>query len=121
VQTLVMTMLISMCGIPVGVLKTLGSFLLAGLALSPIWVDGASGYVFHSVTMAMEFEGYIIACFAMLVWTVRVCRALTVPGGRLRELAGGVRVIFAAALASGVVLAVAALYEAATLILLVHG
>ncbi len=120
-QTLGMTFLVSLPGIPLGVLKTAGSFLLAGLALSPIWVDGASGYVFHSVTMAIEFEGYIIACFAVLGWTVCLCRVLTVPGRRLRELANGVRVLFAAALASGIVLAVAALYEAATLILLVRG
>ena len=120
-QTLVMTFLLSLSGIPLGVLKTLGSFLLAGLALSPIWVDGASGYVFHSATMALEFEGYIIACFAVLVWTIRVYRTLTVSGGRLREFGGGIAVLFAAALASGMVLAVAALYEATTLILLVRG
>ena len=120
-QTLVMTFLISLLGIPLGVLKTIGSFLLAGLALSPIWVDGASGYIFHSATMAMEFEGYIIACFAVLVWTIRVYRTLFVPGARMREFGDGIAVLFAAALASGMVLAVAALYESATLILLVRG
>ena len=168
IQTLGMTMLVSLMGIPVGAIKTAGSFVLAGLALSPIWVDGASGYIFHSVTMAMEFEGYIIACFAVLVWTIHAYRALvrsasrtcrflhgaqvllyfllaTGIGGvfwlvvgvlawafrvlgvlaahdwRTRELANGVRVLFAAALASGMVLAVAALYEAVTLIWLVRG
>lgn len=120
-QTLVMTFLLSLTGIPLGVLKTFGSFLLAGLALSPIWVGSASGYIFHSATMALEFEGYIIACFAVLVWTIRLYRTLTVSGGRMRELGGGIAVLFAAALASGIVLAVAALYEAATLILLVRG
>ncbi len=120
-QTLVMTILISLFGIPLGVFKTFGSFLLAGLALSPIWVDNASGYIFHALTMALEFEGYIIACFAVLVWTIRLFRALAVRGARARELADGARVLFAAVLVSGAVLAVAALYEAATLILLVRG
>ena len=168
VQTLVMTFLISLFGIPAGVLKTFGSFVLAGLALSPIWVDSASGYTFHSLTMAMEFEGYIIACFAVLVWTTIIFRTLIRSGScrisflravqvvasfvlatgvfgplfailgvlvwtvrvlgvlaendeRKPELANGVRVLGASVFASGMVLAVAALYEAATLILLVRG
>mgnify|MGYP006991939201 CR=1 FL=1 len=168
VQTLGMTFLVSLMGVPAGALKTAGSFMLAGLALSPIWVDGAQGYVFHSVTMAMEFEGYIIACFAVLVWTLCAYRALVRSAGRTatflrgvqvlacfllatgiygvylavagvlvwmlrflgvlaahdqrkHELAQGIRVLLAAAIASGLVLAVSAFYEAATLILLVRG
>jgi hypothetical protein len=167
-QTLAMTVLVSVMGVPAGVFKTVGSFLIAGLALSPVWVDGASGYVFHSLTMVLEFEGYIIACFAVLVWTIAVYRALmksrsggvvflrgaellvcfvfatrifgtllavfgvlvwslrvlmvmVLSGRRGRELVHGARVLFAALLVSGMVLAVAALYEAASLILLVRG
>ncbi len=167
IQTLGMTMFVSLLGVPLGAIKTAGSFLLAGLALSPIWVNGAAGYVFHSVTMAMEFEGYIIACFAVLVWMICVYRALVRSAGhwgtflrgaqllvyfllttgalgfslavlgavfwflrvlgviiardeRKHELAVGMRVLFAAVIASGMVLAVAAFYESATLIMIVR-
>jgi hypothetical protein len=100
-QTLAMTVLVSLFGVPLGVIKTLGSFLLAGLALSPIWVDGASGYIFHSATMAMEFEGYIIACFGVLVWTVSVYRALVRSGSRMTSFLRGVQVFVSFLFATG--------------------
>ena len=102
IQTLGMTMFISLLGIPAGAIKTAGSFLLAGLALSPIWVDGASGYVFHSVTMAMEFEGYIIACFAVLVWALCAYRALVRSGSRMGTFFRGVQMLACFLLATGI-------------------
>ncbi len=55
------------------------------------------------------------------MWTVRVLGVLAENDERKPELANGVRVLGASVFASGMVLAVAALYEAATLILLVRG
>jgi len=116
-QTLVLTFLISIPPLALGVLKNLGSFALVGYIMTPAWVGTAGGYTFHSITMILELEAYILACFAVTVWPIRIFRAVR-TGAPKGELIAGIAVLVSAVVATGIILALAALYEAATLILL---
>jgi hypothetical protein len=73
--------------------------------------------LYHSVTITLELEAYVLASFAALLFAANV-----VQGFRQRQLlrciARGLEIVFAAALLTGVLLGLAALYEATTLILL---
>jgi hypothetical protein len=103
--------------LPLGVLKTAASFGLVGLVMAPSHAHTASGYWYHGVTMVLELEAYIVACFVVAAWP------LVLAGGVLRgETARGataaLRLLGAGVGFTGVLLAVAGLYEAVTLILL---
>lgn len=119
VQTLGYTFLISVPPLALGVLKTVASFALVGFAMTPIWAGAASGYVFHSITMALELEAYIVACFVVMVWPIHLWRGINGKGFG-RELFLGVRIFIGGIILTGVMLAIAALYEAASLILMGH-
>jgi hypothetical protein len=117
VQTLGYTFLISLPPLALGVFKTAASFALVGFAMTPIWAGAATGYMFHSLTMALELEAYILASFVVLVWPLRLWRAVT--GGAFgREVFTGLRILLGGAIVTGVMLAAAALYEAVTLIMM---
>jgi hypothetical protein len=67
--------------------------------------------------MALELEAYILASFVVLVWPLRLWRAVT--GGAFgREVFTGLRILLGGAIVTGVMLAAAALYEAVTLIMM---
>ncbi|MBI2432842.1 MAG: stage II sporulation protein M [Candidatus Hydrogenedentes bacterium] len=117
VQTLLFTFAISVLGVPLGVIKTALSFLTVGFVMAPIWAGAASGMTFHCITMALELEAYIVACFAVTLWPLRVLRAI-VGNDTRREFLAAVRMFVGAMVLSGVMLALAALYEATTIILL---
>lgn len=115
-QTVVLTVLVSFIVPCVGLLKTLASFALVGFGMAPIWSGMASSYTFHSITMTLELEAYIYACAAVVIFWMQIGAA-----ARRRSLApakDGLRVIASGTLLAGIMLAVAGLYEAATLILL---
>ncbi len=118
VQTLGLTFLISLFPLPVGILKTLFSFTLVGGAMAPMWVGAAQGYVIHSITMALELEAYIVACFAIAVWMMYLFRALASRQFK-QPLKDGARLLLSAALLTAVMLMIAAYYEAFTLIKLI--
>lgn len=119
VQTILHTFLISVFPIPFGALKTAASFLLAGVAMAPLWTGTAGMYSFHVITMVLEFEAYIMASFVVVVWAVRVFQAGRKPGpAGMMELRRAARIFGGAILATGILLAAAALYEAATLVTL---
>lgn len=119
-QTLLLTFILSLVPLMPGLFKTIASFVLTGFTMVPIWTGTASGYTYHVVTMVFELEAYIVACFAVYIWTASLYRwlisHLTVACER-----PSLRNVFAmyaeAAVLSGVMLALAAGYEAATLIL----
>ena len=119
-QTFVLTFVISLWPFALGIVKTLFSFTLTGFTMVPIWTGTAEGYSFHSVTMVLELEAYIVACFVVALWTVAFYRAcyqalfgrLDVPA--LRTIG---RVYLEGIAMTAVMLAVAGLYEAVTLIL----
>jgi hypothetical protein len=116
VQTLGLTFLISIPPLALGVLKTAVSFALVGFIMAPLWAGTAIGYSFHGVTMVLELEAYILAAFAVTLWPVRIYETFLNaegPAGIVR----GIRMLLGAALITGVMLLIAALYEATTLIL----
>jgi len=117
VQTLGLTFAISIAPLALGVLKTALSFAVVGFAMAPLWAGTAANYLFHSVTMALELEAYILASFVVLVWAFRLFRTDGEPFGA--RFVRSVQIFVGGAILAGVMLAIAALYEATTLILIV--
>lgn len=115
--TLLLTLAVSLIVPGAGVLKTWTSFAFMGFAMSPLWTGTLSAYTYHSLTMVMEFEAYILASFAAAVYAVRVASGLF-RGNAPQGFARGLRVMLGAAVLSGCILAAAALYEAVTLLTL---
>ncbi|MDK1021805.1 MAG: hypothetical protein QGD90_09245 [Candidatus Hydrogenedentes bacterium] len=116
-QTVLLTVIISFVVPMIGVLKTLASFVLAGFGMAPLWAGMSAMFVFHSITMTLELEGYIFACVAVCAFWIHIQE-----GMRQRQLKegflAGIKVVGSGTLLSGVMLALAGLYEATTLILL---
>lgn len=117
VQTLALTIIPSFI-IPFwGLLKNLLSFMLIGFAMAPIWIGISEGYIYHSITMVVELEGYILASFMVTRLPIRCFKGFFARSF-WSEYLSGLRVIASGTLLVGIILAVAALYEAATLIAL---
>lgn len=96
--------------------KNLLSLGMVGYLVAPL-MDGQSAvYVLHSVTVAVEVQAYIYAAVACVLWPVFIVRAALERRAGL--LLDGLKVFGSAALLACVVLGVAALYEAVTLIAL---
>jgi hypothetical protein len=105
--------------LPIGLFKTVLSFALVGVVMAPAYSGIAGSYSFHSITMVLELEAYILACFVILAWPLNLLRAFAAPGRDWRPaLAASMRLLGSGILFTGALLAVAGLYEAATLILL---
>jgi hypothetical protein len=104
-------------GLLFGLGKTGLSFGVVGAAMSPMWVGMAKTLVYHSGTMVLELEAYIVAAFVVTVFTWYVLSGLATIGttGKAR-LATGLKVLGGGAVLVGVMLAIAALYEASTVI-----
>jgi len=100
-----------------GVVKNALSFILVGFVAAPIWTGSAAPLTYHAVTLTLELEAYVVAAFLVSVLPVRIFDGL-VHGRFVAEAAQGLRVIGSGTLLVGLMLGVAALYEAATLILL---
>jgi hypothetical protein len=100
-----------------GLIKNLLSFASVGFVMAPIWAESGAKLVYHSITMALEMEGYIIASFVVVVWPLRIFKGVT-GSAFLDQLAQGLRIVVSGALLAGIMLAIAALYEATTLIIL---
>ena len=117
-QTVLLTICISFVVPMIGVLKTLASFVLVGFGMAPLWAGMSGMFVFHCITMTLELEGYIFACVAVCVFWIRLQEGL-----RQRQLKdgflAGIKVVGSGTLLSGIMLALAGLYEATTLILLI--
>lgn len=133
VQTLLYGALPSQILLGIGALKTLASFIVVGFAMAPVWSGTAMGMTYHAITLALELPPYVLAAFGMLVWAHAVASFFWSPVRvwYLGDKAHGVPVIQDAArrlprafsvmagtlLISGVLLYIAAWYEATTLIL----
>ena len=115
VATLVLSILPSFIIPFAGLLKNLSSFVMVGFAMSPVWTGSASGMVYHSGTMVLELEAYVVASFAATMYPVLL--VIGIVKGRFRHYAArAFGAMASAALVTGVMLGVAALYEAVTLI-----
>jgi hypothetical protein len=115
VQTLLMTFGISVVPFAPGLLKTALSFALVGFVMAPVWAGAAGGLTYHSITMVLELEAYIVACFAVVVWPLRLVDGLRTDALHL-HVRRAAHVVGGAVLLSALMLAIAALYEAVTLI-----
>jgi hypothetical protein len=98
-----------------GALICAGMFLFTGFLMAPVWSDMASTYSYHSITVTLELEAYVIAAFLVCLLPLFVVRGIV-----QRRFLGGVgdaaKGLASGALLTGIMLAIAALYEAATLI-----
>ncbi len=99
----------------IGILKNLASFSIVGLGMAPMWQGLAGLYTFHSITMILELEAYILASFAIALFFVYMFRAIKAE--RLFfGYAAWAKMLGSAALFVGLQLLIAAFYEALTLI-----
>lgn len=114
-QTLALTIVPSLVIPFIGVLKTVVSLLLAGFVLSPIWVGYFGRMTYHTVTLSLECEAYIIAVFAICLYPIYVVRGFVLDPMWFMQ---AVRMVLAGAVLSGIILLIAAVYEALTLIAL---
>lgn len=117
VATVLLTVLPSLVIPFFGVAKNLISFAVVGFAMAPMWTELASTFVYHSITMTLELEGYVVASFVVCVLPLCAIRGIS-RGNFVEELIRGFKVTGSGTLLAGIMLAVAALYEATTLILL---
>lgn len=116
IQTFLLTILISIPPFMLGLFKNLISFSFAGYAMSPIWTGSAIQLSFHSITIVLELEAYILAVFAVILWTYYFWNAIFTRKQVKNKLSKGFRVLIASTLVSGCILAIAGLYEAITII-----
>ncbi|HQH67189.1 MAG TPA: hypothetical protein PK166_02270 [Candidatus Hydrogenedentes bacterium] len=100
-----------------GVFKNLLSFSFVGLVMAPLWTGTAAQNTYHSITLTLELEAYVLASFAVCVLPLRVFEGFQ-GGAWATQYVTGLRVIAGAVVVVGVMLALAAAYEATTLILL---
>jgi hypothetical protein len=117
VQTVGLTFALSLVIPLAGVLKTAASFAFAGLGITPIWSGMPGMLTYHSITMVLELEAYIYACVAVCAFWTRLIRGLAAPA-TARAAGAAAKSLGSATLLAGLMLGVAAAYEAATLILL---
>lgn len=120
VATVLTTLLASMVIPFFGVFKNALTFFVVGFALAPLWTGSAENYVFHAITMTLELQVYVFASFAAVRFPLILLRGAGEK--RLGEaFARAMRLMGGAALFAGIQLAIAGLYEAATLIALHRG
>ncbi len=98
-----------------GVLKNMLSFTLVGFVMAPLWHGSAAPYTYHSLTMILELQAYMIAAVAVCFLPMAFVQGLRNdrPG---RGLGRGLNLIMGGTIVVGVQLAIAAFYEAFTLI-----
>lgn len=134
VQTLLFGAAPSLFVLGLGVLKTLLTFVVVGFAMAPVWSGTATSMTYHGLTLALELPPYILAAFGMVVWALAVFKFLWAPVKTwyLGDKAAGAPIVYDAArqlpqallvfagtiVISGLLLYIAAWYEATTLILL---
>lgn len=126
VQTFLMSTLPSLLVPLFGVGKTLLSLAVVGFAMAPVWSGGAEPMTFHWLTIALELEAYILVSFGICVYTARAWKAIVVglrepdeevPSART-EFRFGFEALASATMYACLALAIAAIYEAVTLIAL---
>ncbi|HOF41953.1 MAG TPA: hypothetical protein PLD73_17925 [Candidatus Hydrogenedentes bacterium] len=100
-----------------GLLKNLLSFGFVGFVMAPMWTGSAVQNTYHSITLTLELEAYVVVSFAVCVLPLRVLRGIQ-TGDWPAEYVAGLRALVGATALAGIMLTIAAFYEAATLILL---
>lgn len=100
-----------------GVFKNLMSFVFVGWVMTPLWTGSLAQNTYHSITLTLELEAYVLISFAISILPLRVFQGLR-EGGWASQYTAGLRAIAGAVVLIGLLLTIAALYEATTLILL---
>ena len=116
-----------------GVFKFLASFVVVGFVMAPVWAGTASGMTYHAITLGLELPPYVLACFGMAVWAFAVLNLIWSPvrvfylGDKAKgvpvveeaanQLPRALRILAGATFLTGIMLYIAAWYEAITLIL----
>jgi len=100
-----------------GPFRNLISFAFIGFIMSPLWIGSTQSYIYHSITMVIELQAYIIASFAMILWPLKLIQGIRQNRFGAGAVSGLALVGSATALAA-IILIIAAIYEAVTLILL---
>ncbi len=128
VQTVLMSTLPSLVIPMFGVAKTLLSLTVVGFAMAPVWSGGASAMTFHWVTIAIELQAYILVSFGICVYTHQIWRVLVnhfrgeveeeeeEEATKLHGFRFGFEALASATMYACLALAIAAIYEAVTLI-----
>ncbi len=110
------TVLLPSCIIPfAGLLVSVARFLVVGFVMAPVGTGTASVYTYHSITLTLELEAYVIAVFLVCLIPILLVRGI-VQGQFSSSVGESARAMASCALLTGIMLAIAALYEAATLI-----
>jgi hypothetical protein len=121
VQTLLLTLLpsvVPILGALFAVGKTALSLVIVGLAMAPVWAGNAIAMTYHSITLTLEIEAYVLACYLGLWYGICLVRAPLEDARASHLLKQGGLTLLLAVVLTGVLLAVAGAYEALTLILL---
>ncbi len=126
VQTFLLSSLASTIIPLFGVGKTMLSLVVVGFAMAPVWSGTIDALTFHWVTIALELQAYIIVSFGICVYTLEAWRAIvTLMRGydgeapsTSRGFRWGFEVLASATMYACLALAIAAVYEAVTLIAL---
>ena len=100
-----------------GLLKTMLNLAVAGFALAPLWTDLLARFTYHSITLSLEVEAYVVAAFGVCLYPVYVWQAVFSDdtGERLQKIPP---MFLATVVLSGALLFFAAFYEAITLIVI---
>ena len=100
-----------------GLFKNLLSFGFVGFVMTPLWTGSAAQNTYHSITLTLELEAYVVVTFAVCALPIRVVRGWQ-SGEWATQYLAGLRIIVGAVALAGIMLTIAAVYEATTLILL---
>lgn len=115
-QTVLLTVGISLVIPMIGILKTLLSLALVGFGMVPIQAGMSRLHTFHSITMTLELEAYLFACICVAYfWGSFFVGAA--KNDLWTHVKRGSRALLSGTLLAGIMLALAGLYEAVTLIL----
>ncbi|MCL4693896.1 MAG: hypothetical protein KJ060_15465 [Candidatus Hydrogenedentes bacterium] len=117
VQTLIYSIAPSLIVPFLGLFKTMLNLAVAGFALAPLWTDLLSRFTYHSVTLSLEVEAYVVAAFGICLYPIYIARALT-SGEPAKGLLKVPPMLIASIVVSGALLFLGAVYEAVTLILI---
>jgi hypothetical protein len=109
--------LVPVLGAAFGLGKTALSFGMVGAGMSPLWYGMPETLIYHSGTMVLELEAYILTAFIIVAFTAHIIRGIqTWRNGGAARTVHAFKLFAGGALLAGLLLAFAGLYEAATII-----
>jgi hypothetical protein len=117
VATILFTILPSLVVPFSGFIKNFMTFGSVGFVMSPLWTEGIFSLIYHSITMTLELEAYVVASFITILFPAILVKGL-LTGNFIRSVGRGILAMVSVAILAAIMLAIAASYEATTLILL---